>query len=308
MLRRRRIIARGNTPHPVVEEPEDEEEVEEEESVVKKISKVVTDDEDEIPEVFRRTKASKEDDIVAHDEEDEEEEMKPPSRKSKIVVDDEDDEEPVVKKPKKVVEEDEDEEEEEIPVRKSKIVPDDEEEEEDPKSIVRQVAKDLKKGRQVPTRASARVLEIEPDPETIVEKQTATLLKKTGISPIVDILEMMETGKTLVITKEADNTWIVNISTQGGVISKLASYNRLSGRQYYEEVTSEEYLQWSKEWKQLTYSEKKSKAIKMGVTWNKHPNPKVDVMRITDAVRQHSGIEKYKPEYATRLSRSRIRS
>jgi hypothetical protein len=83
---------------------------------------------------------------------------------------------------------------------------------------------------------------------------------------------------------------------------------KLSGKAFWDTVASPDYLKWSREWSNLTMAEKKSRAIKLGVTWEKNANPKIEAMLLTAAVREHLGISKYKPEYATRGSRSNIRA
>jgi len=302
MFRRRRVIVRGDkgsTPA-VMEDPEVEEpEVEEE--IVAKISKAVTDDDDDLPVFTPKSRKVVEDvgttigrnngdeedededtEIIAHEDEEDEEDPTVPVRKSKVVVEDDEDDVPVVTK-------------------KAKLPVDDDEDE----AVV-----DIAKGntvhgmKNIPRRASTKAMEPEVPEEP---KSVAKIIKKTGANPVMDIMELMETGKALLITKESEGVWIVNLSSQDSIVAKIADYGKLSGKQYFEEVANNDYIEWSKEWKQLTYSEKKNKALKLGVVWTKHPNPKVDVMRITDAVRQKLGIQKYKPEYATRLARSKIR-
>jgi hypothetical protein len=67
------------------------------------------------------------------------------------------------------------------------------------------------------------------------------------------------------------------------------------------------YLEWINTWKAKSYAEKKAYAKKAKIKWEEHADERIDVMRITQAVREAEGIEKYKPEYRSRQARAALR-
>ena len=286
MVIKRRIISKVSKP--VVSDPEEEDEVEVPVSRPSRrteeapISKTVRPDPDE-------------DDYAADDEEEDEDPVPPVVKRREVApkveeVDDEEDEDPpfVIKRKTPVPE---------SPKVEKKVISKIEEDEED-------LVDTFRKDRPLPTRPSKHIEEEEE------EEDKEILLKKTGSNPIGDMLEHMEVGKVLLVTKQSDSSWTIALSTQNDVIMKLAKSgtNKLTGKAFFDEVINPEYLEWRSEWKELTYAQKKSKALKLGVTWNEHPNPKVDVMRITEAVRKHLNVQKYKEEYRSRSVRGKLRA
>lgn len=120
---------------------------------------------------------------------------------------------------------------------------------------------------------------------------------------LTKILEGMEIGKTVAISRTADNRW--ELALVDG--KSFAATGKLTGRAFWDEVTSPEFKEWNEMWGQMTFDEKKKAALKAGAKWEPHENPKVEVMRITEAYREHMGVEKYKPQYASRAARAAIR-
>jgi hypothetical protein len=146
------------------------------------------------------------------------------------------------------------------------------------------------------------------DEEPVVEHEKAVLRKK-GANPIVDILEHMKIGTILVIVKEDRDSWKVTQTDKffTSLVTPTTTGARLKGKSFWDAVSNPEYQQWSREWNQLTFSEKQKRAEKMGVTWEESKNPKIEAMNITKAVREHLGIEKYRDEYKSRAARANIK-
>lgn len=142
----------------------------------------------------------------------------------------------------------------------------------------------------------------------IIEREKAVLRKK-GTNPMVDLLEHMKIGTILVIIKEDKESWKVTQTDKffTSLITPAMAGARLKGKSFWDAVSNPEYQQWSREWNQLTFSEKKKRAEKMGVTWEISKNPKIEAMNITKAVREHLGIEKYRDEYKSRAARANIK-
>lgn len=194
--------------------------------------------------------------------------------------DEEEIEEPEPKKParrrrRKVVEEPTDDDEEE----------EDEVEEKPVKKVTRR-------------RTKKKVVEPEPEPEP----QVANV---SDLDVFYGLLENLDDGATLVITRTGEDTW----SVSGGSAAVLASGpQKLKGKAYYDEVYSMEFIEHHEMWKQLTASEKKAQAKKLKATWEPHEDERVEVMRVTAAVRAKLGIEKYKEQYQTRAARAAIKA
>jgi len=120
-------------------------------------------------------------------------------------------------------------------------------------------------------------------------------------SILVGLLESLEAGKAIVITKINEKKWQVT-STE-----VLKSTGKLRGKEYWDKVRNPEYDAWRIAWREKSFEEKKAYAKKLGVKWVTHANPRIEEMHVTQAVREQEGISKYKPEYASRSARAALR-
>lgn len=158
---------------------------------------------------------------------------------------------------------------------------------------------------------------VEPDPvveEDVVEEAPAkvaapSLKLKTVSSQVMEellpaMMEAMSTGQVIVITKTADGKWTVGPASGRAAASAAG---KLTGKAYLEEVCTQEYLKFDEEWNQLTAAEKRNRAKKEGVKWEDDKDERVNMIRLTQAMREHMGVEKYKPEYQTRKQRDAVR-
>jgi hypothetical protein len=191
------------------------------------------------------------------------------------------------------------------------VVEDDEEDEEPVKPVKKVAAAPAPKTEKKVAPAAAPVKKVAPvvEADEDEEEEKAPVRKtstKVGMNPIADFMEMLEVGQSIIITRDSDLTWRVS----SGTMTKAPS-GKIMGRQgkaYWEEVANPAFTDWQREWGQKTFAEKKAEAKKLGVTYEAHDNPKIEVMRITEAVREKIGIQKYKPEYASRAARAAIKS
>lgn len=197
---------------------------------------------------------------------------------------DDDEEEPV--KPKKtrrsrrkVVEPVDDEDDEEL-----------EEEEEEP---VKKKRARKKKGQRI-KRQKRTVVQDDTSEETVDGGKVET------DNLLADFLAVLEPGKALLITRVKKSQWTVQVA-------EAPTTQKLRGKAYYDKVRTPEYQEWRAEWRQLSAAEKAAQAEKMGVEWDEHDDPRIDAMRLTTAVREHLGIEKYKEEYTSRSARAQLR-
>ena len=120
-----------------------------------------------------------------------------------------------------------------------------------------------------------------------------------------ELLEAMAEGQAIIAVRLPGNKWqfvtgdVPTVGGTGGV--------RLKGKEYTDEVQTEEYREFIVEWSDLTYQEKAKKAKKLKVTWETHKDKRVDNIRLMLAVRDHLGIEKYKPDYINKSARDRLK-
>lgn len=209
----------------------------------------------------------------------------------------------------------EEEEEEELPPRTSKnvrnvrkprsIVDDDEEEDE-----MEEEEEELPPRTRSRTRKSVRTSQAvkgddDDEEEEVKEKKSPLKLEKVSKtmhdSILSDLLDVLNDGGSLIIHKSKDT---YTISSADGIVRT----RKLKGSEYWDEVSDPAYRKWGEEWRQKTYEEKVKFARKNKLVWNEHDNPRVDVIRLTEAVREYLGIEKYKEQYRTRASRAAIRA
>lgn len=201
------------------------------------------------------------------------------------VVDDEDDD----NDEDDVVVDDEDEEEEEAPapVRKAKKVVAVEADEEDPEP-----PKKVKKAAPAADEAPKKGAEIRTVEATVVE------------NVFTELIEALEDGNAIFITKTGKNKY--QVTSGAAVVS--GSSKRMARGEYLDEVINPEYKEWKEKWRGLSFEAKKKYAKKLGVEWDAHEDEGIETMRLTQTVRLAEGIEKYKPEYRDRASRSALRS
>jgi len=139
---------------------------------------------------------------------------------------------------------------------------------------------------------------VEPESAPAKVKSVATAVVDNFLTPLLDSLTV---GKSLVITRVGENKW--QMSSADGV----ATGPKLRGKEYYDKVLSKEYTDWQADWRLLTFAEKKAKAKKLGVAYTDDDDPRIAAMNMSQSVREHLGIEKYKPEYTTQSSRKTMR-
>lgn len=198
------------------------------------------------------------------------------------------------------VEDDQEEEEEEVTPRKARRF-----QKPAPKVVTKPALKS-KVAALPPVKAVAKGKEPVTDTDELVDEE----VKPVGIkaapvqvaeSILVGLLESLEAGKAIVITKINEKKWQVT-STE-----VLKSTGKLRGKEYWDKVRNPEYNAWRTAWKERSFEEKKAYAKKAGIKWTVHANARIEEMNLTQAVREAEGVSKYKPEYASRSARAALR-
>jgi len=189
-------------------------------------------------------------------------------------------------------EEDEDEEEEEKPRHARGIKP---------KAVAKPAPKPMKvKAKKVKEPEPEEDEEEEEVPAKVGKVQKVDDTKASGL--LLDVMNQLEDGKSLLITHLGKGKYAIGFAD-----GLKAAPQGLRGDAYWDKVANPGYRDWMHNWHDMTYDEKGKYAKKNKIKWNHHENPKVDVIRLTEAVRAAEGIEKYKPEYRSRSARAALR-
>lgn len=122
--------------------------------------------------------------------------------------------------------------------------------------------------------------------------------------PFVDMIQaIVEQGKSITIVP-ADGGFSMSLA-EGVVTAKTRK--KMTNKEFAEEVLDPAYVEWNDTWKTLSSEEKIKKAKELGVEWEEHATERINIMRVTEAVRTHQGIKKYKKEYRDRKARAALR-
>lgn len=216
------------------------------------------------------------------------------------------------------VEEEAEEEEVEADYDEEDVEEEEVEEEEEPEPAPRKVIKTVKPtlpGKKVvvpPHPVGKKILppapvakkvakpQLEETNEVPQVKKVSTAVVENFLVPMLDSLET--DGKALIVTRLSDDKWQFKLAD----VAAPAAGKKVRGKEYNATVLSPEYIKWQKEWQALTYEEKVAQAKKMGVEWKRDKDPRMDAMRLTEAVCENMGISKYRPEYDTREARAAL--
>ena len=235
--------------------------------------------------------------------------------------DEEDVEEEVVKPARKVVEkEDAEDELDEVPEQIKKIAKDDEED--IPaifrNPIVKKVVVPPPVARKIVPPAK-KVVEEERE-ELPLEKPVKDFETKTVNDVVLDnlfvkVMEHLGMGQELVIFKVSGDKWTIKIPG-GGEESKppkmppskaSKGVGKLSGKEYEQEVCTQEYLDFVEDWRGMDITEKRKLAKSLGCKWDKAADAKIENMSLSRAVQEAKEITKYKPKYKSGAARASVK-
>jgi len=202
-------------------------------------------------------------------------------------------------------------EEDEVDVEEEDEDYEEEGEEEEPQPVKKLVSRGIAprpvaKLPMVQAKPVPKQLKLEKVEEEVAPAKTVKVMKveETVVaSVLMEAMKQLADGKVMIVTNLGNGKFSIGHSDN----LPTGATSKLRGNAYYDAVVSPEYEKWSAEWKTKTYEEKVRFAQKKKITWDEYPNPKVDVIRLTEAVRTALGIEKYRPEYRTRASRAALR-
>lgn len=185
-------------------------------------------------------------------------------------------------------------------------------EEPEAEEVLEELEEEIEELEEAPSKRKRRKV-VEPEPEA-PPKRKRKVARKVELEPeepassedlLNCILEGLDDGQSMTITRESDTSWVLAV---GGVVEVAPATQKLSGKAYSDEVRSQEFQDHAVVWKELSFEEKLAHAEKLDVQWKEHDDPRVEVIRVTAAVREKLGIEKYKPQYRTRAARAAIRA
>lgn len=167
-----------------------------------------------------------------------------------------------------------------------------------------------------------------------VERLTSDYQTKTVNDVVTDnlfgaLLGVLQTGGEIIITKLAENKWnlkmnsikprkepTVEVETHYNEEKKVITYNapknhkvttKLTGKEYEQEVCTQEYLDFVEEWRGMDITEKRKYAKSLGCKWEKAADVKIENMAISRAVQEAKDITKYKPKYQSGKARAAVK-
>lgn len=156
-----------------------------------------------------------------------------------------------------------------------------------------------KRGRRVVKKADP-----EPEEDDDEEEPDEAVGDYNFVSELIDLLQP---NKVYTMSLAADGESI-NIAVSDGVLTAGKPQGRgLRGKAFDDEVLSDDYKEWHKEWSQMSVAKKQAVAKKAKAEWDEHDNEPTNMMRMATATWKALGIEKYKPQYATQASRRALR-
>jgi len=145
-----------------------------------------------------------------------------------------------------------------------------------------------------------------------------------GVNDVVSVVGTMEkffdsapVGVSIVATRQSADSWLFGVGNASvvPVSAKMQSSGRgLKGRAFEREAYSSKYYTFHYEdagdgqpWTGRSVEDKYAYADELGVTWEKYDNVTVDTMRMVKAIYEKLGIEKWKPEYKSKVARDALR-
>ena len=214
----------------------------------------------------------------------------------------------IVRRSKPVVEEVEDVDlEDEVEVEEDAESDDEEDEEPAPRGkVTKKVVIPPATAKVVKAAKKAVVVEDEDDDDEAPVEKKSIKIKTANENLIQDLINELAEGKSLLITILGQGK--LQVVSQEFVAPKATSSSGLSGKEFWDTVADPGFIEWNSEWKKLTFDEKKAAAKKAGAKWEPHEDEGIEHMRLSSAMRDALGIEKYKPEYRTREQRAALRN
>jgi len=134
-----------------------------------------------------------------------------------------------------------------------------------------------------------------------------------------DLFDALNDGTSVTITKLGKDKWQFvtgGVAAAATVAPVSAPKGRgLTGMAFEKEAYSQEFFKWyyedagsGKPWNEMTSEERYALAEEIGASWEEHDEPRVDAMRMGQAVREKLDIAKWKPEYDSRASRKALKA
>ena len=121
--------------------------------------------------------------------------------------------------------------------------------------------------------------------------------------PMTDVLTDLTVGHAVVITREDGERYSMRLLET----NEFSVKPTLTNKEYLNTVLTEAYVNFGKMWGDMTTEERLKYAKKYKVTWNEHEDHRINMLRLTQAVREVKNISKYAPEWDTKAKRSKIR-
>lgn len=176
------------------------------------------------------------------------------------------------------------------------------EEEEEVEETPKPSSRRRRSGQRVVVKAEEEVEE-EDDIEEVEEDESDGA---QTFNSAADVIASLKKGVPYQITL-TDGGFIVMVLDGTTAASKIRKSDGLKGKAFTDEVYSDEYKEFQERWQAMSAEEKEAEVKKAKVKWEKHDHPATNAMRMVMAYQDHLGLEKYKPEYASRAARQALK-
>jgi len=181
-------------------------------------------------------------------------------------------------------------------------------EKDDSRKRVRRVRKSSSAPDVKPQQSEAEAQPQEPIVETIpavpvpeVQERGKLVILDNVLMDIID--KIVDRGKAVVISRGRGSDYLIHAEDESEFsIGRAASWD-----EYNKIVLTPEYLKWASKWDKTTTEEKLEFAEEMKAEWENHKEPRINSMRMAQAVRESLNIQKYQDKYNTRGARRAIR-
>lgn len=161
---------------------------------------------------------------------------------------------------------------------------------------IRQARRILRKGEKFKDEGPEEEI-IEPEPEPEPGKVVFST------DPMTDVLNDLKVGHAVVITREDKEKYSMRVLET----DEFSAKPTMSKAEYLGIVYTEAYTEFERSWGVKSAEERLAYAKKKKIEWDEHDDHRINMLRLTQAVREAEGIEKYKPEWNTKAKRSKIR-
>lgn len=154
----------------------------------------------------------------------------------------------------------------------------------------------------VPAKVAPKAAEKPAEDERVGDVGSASLFDSLS--------ELLESGVTLSMRKVGTKIVLYKSAPLDQLVGKKAALavgaRRMTKAAMESIALTDDYKEWTAGWKGLSFEDKVKEAKKNKVTWDEIDDPLANNLRLSMAYTAALGIEKWKPEYKSRVARQQL--